>query len=71
MVGGGYKKLAISAVLIYLVWLSLLLNLAKIILRPLWRFLMGSRVPVVVRTPEDRFEGLQRLGYNFEPYYLR
>ena len=23
---------------------------------------MGSRVPVVVRTPEDRFEGLERLG---------
>jgi len=31
---------------------------------------MGSRVPVVVKTPEDRFEGLHRLGYNFEPYYL-
>jgi len=31
---------------------------------------MGSRVPVVVRTPEDRFEGLHRLGYSFEPYYL-
>jgi len=31
---------------------------------------MGSRVPVVVRTPDDRFEGLEKLGYKFEPHYL-
>ena len=64
-------SLAQSSLLILLILLSLVFNLVKIILRPLWRLLMGSRVPVVVRTPEDRFEGLHRLGYNFEPYYLR
>jgi len=31
---------------------------------------MGSRVPVVVRTPDDRFEGLESLGYNFESHFL-
>jgi len=67
---GGYKKLASSSFLVFLVFLSLFLNLVKIVLRPVWRLMMGSRVPVVVRTPDDRFEGLRSLGYNFEPYYL-
>lgn len=31
---------------------------------------MRSRVPVVVRTPEERFAGLDKLGYNFAPNYL-
>ena len=68
---GGYKKVATLSFLLFLVILSLLLNLVKIILRPLWRLLMGSRVPVVVRTPDDRFEGLESLGYNFESHFLR
>jgi hypothetical protein len=67
----GYKKILISLCLLCLIILSLLLNIVKIILKPVWRLLMGSRVPVVVRTPEDRFEGIEKLGYNFQPNYLR
>ena len=67
----GYKKILISLCLLILIILCLLLNIVKIILKPVWRLLMGSRVPVVVRTPEDRFEGIEKLGYNFQPNYLR
>ena len=28
--------------------------------------LQGSRIPTVVRTPEARFENLEKLGYNFK-----
>jgi hypothetical protein len=37
---------------------------------PIYRLLFGSRVPVVVRTPEDRFRGLEAVGYNFPPNYM-
>ena len=56
--------------LFLLVILLILLNLIKYILKPIWRFLLGSRVPVVVRTPEERFDNLDKLGYNFQPNYL-
>jgi len=56
--------------LFLLVIILILLNLIKYILKPIWRFLLGSRVPVVVRTPEERFENLDKLGYNFQPNYL-
>jgi len=67
---GGYRNIATSSLLLALILTTLFLNLVKIVVRPCWRLLMGSRVPVVVRTPEDRFEGLDRLGYDFESYYL-
>ena len=66
-----YKKIGVSFVLTFFILLSLVLNLVKIVLKPVWRILMGSRVPVVVRTPEDRFNGLEKVGYNFAPNYLR
>jgi len=58
---GGYRNIATSSLLLALILTTLFLNLVKIVVRPCWRLLMGSRVPVVVRTPEDRFEGLDRL----------
>ena len=57
-------------VLLFVTLVLIAANLVKIILKPIWRFLLGSRMPVVVRTPEERFEGLDRLGYNFQPNYL-
>ena len=60
-----------TSLLIVLIILLLLLNLLKILLKPLWRFLLGSRLPVIVRTPEERFQGLDKLGYDFGENYLR
>ena len=37
---------------------------------PIFRLLLAPRIPTVVRTPEARFEGLDKLGYNFPPNYL-
>ena len=64
----GWAKTSILSLIIVLL---ILINLIKILLKPLWRFLLGSRVPVIVRTPEDRFEGLAKLGYDFKENYLR
>ena len=61
------KVTLLTLVLILLIFL----NLIKIIVKPIWSFLLGGRIPLVVRTPEDRFEGLEKLGYNFKPNYLR
>ena len=60
-----------TSLLIFLIILLLLINLLKILLKPLWRFLLGSRLPVIVRTPEERFQGLDKLGYDFRENYLR
>ena len=38
---------------------------------PLWRlFFPHDAPPLVVRTPESRFSGLDRAGYDFEPNYV-
>ena len=60
-----------TSLLIFLILLLILINLLKILLKPLWRFLLGSRLPLIVRTPAERFEGLDRLGYDFKENYLR
>ena len=64
--GGGKTSL-----LIFLIILLILLNLLKILLKPLWRFLLGSRLPLIVRTPAERFAGLEKLGYDFRENFLR
>lgn len=53
-----------------LVPLLLLLHLAKYLLSPFYRLLFAPRVQTVVRTPEERFLGLDKLGYPFSPNYL-
>lgn len=59
------------AVLLSLVLILLnLLNMVKQVVVPVYRVLFGSRVPVVVRTPEDRFRGLEAVGYSFAPNYM-
>ena len=63
----GTKTLILSLLIIFLI----IINLLKILLKPIWRLLLGSRVPVIVRTPQDRFEGLAKLGYDFKENYLR
>ena len=60
-----------TSLLIFLIILLILINLLKILLKPLWRFLLGSRLPLIVRTPAERFEGLDKLGYDFKENYLR
>ena len=62
-----YKVTILSLALIILI----LLNLIKMIIKPILRFLLGSRTPVVVRTPDERFENLDKVGYNFKPNYFR
>ena len=47
----------------------LVLHLLKYLLTPIYRLLFSSRVPTVVRTPESRFGGLEKLGYTFAPNY--
>ncbi len=43
------------------------LNVVKMAVKPLWRSIVAPKsTPLVVRTPEDRFDGLHHLGYNFE-----
>jgi hypothetical protein len=34
------------------------------------RFWFAARHPVMVRTPEERFNDLEDLGYNFNPNYI-
>ena len=63
----GTKTLILSLLIVFLI----LTNLIKILLKPIWRLLLGSRVPVIVRTPQDRFEGLAKLGYDFKENYFR
>ena len=72
-VAGARKMLsALQVTILSLVLILLIfLNLIKIIVKPIWSFLLGARIPLVVRTPDDRFEGLEKLGYNFKPNYLR
>jgi hypothetical protein len=67
----GYKKPLIMLVLLLFTIILVLLNLVKTVISPIWRLIMGARVPIVVRTPEERFKGLERLGYTFKPNYLR
>ena len=62
-----YKVTLLVIILVILI----LLNLIKTVIKPIWRFLLGSRVPVVVRTPDEYFENLDKLGYTFSPNYLR
>ena len=47
----------------------LVLHLVKYLLSPIYRLLRSSRLPTVVRTPESRFGGLEKLGYPFAPNY--
>ena len=44
----------------------------KILVNPFWRlYFPHDPPPLIVRTPESRFEGLDRLGYDFEPNYVQ
>eukprot|EP00091_Calanus_sinicus_P016690 TRINITY_DN3618_c0_g1_i2.p1 TRINITY_DN3618_c0_g1~~TRINITY_DN3618_c0_g1_i2.p1 ORF type:complete len:144 (-),score=31.53 TRINITY_DN3618_c0_g1_i2:144-548(-) len=65
-----YKKPLAMVVVLLLTILLVLLNLVKTVVSPIWRLMMGARVPIVVRTPEERFRGLEKLGYTFKPNYM-
>ena len=42
-------------------------NAVKAVLLPVWRrFGIANPPPLIVRTPESRFSGLNQLGYDFE-----
>ena len=51
-----------------LVLLALLVaNAIKIVVKPIWRnFFIYNAPPLVVRTPDSRFSGLDELGYKFQ-----
>ncbi|KAK7051122.1 hypothetical protein SK128_002883 [Halocaridina rubra] len=46
------------------------LNLAKRIALGIYHLFSERKVPAVVRTPEDRFKGLDAVGYAFKPNYV-
>lgn len=63
--------MAVATVVLALVLpVLLVLHLAKYLATPLYRLVAASRVATVVRTPEESFRGLERLGYAFQPNYL-
>jgi len=46
-------------------------NAIKIVAKPIWRnFGIPNPPPLVVRTPDSRFAGLDALGYNFKANYV-
>jgi hypothetical protein len=44
------------------------LNAIKMLLQPIYRIVFAAKMPLVVRTPEERFANLANLGYNFQVY---
>ena len=64
-------RVLVSCLLLLLAASLALLSLLQQLLRPLLRLLLPARPPLVVRTPEQRWQGLEELGYTFSPHYLR
>ena len=58
-----------AARILYAVAISALLavNAVKIVVKPLFRlFCIPNPPPLIVRTPDTRFNGLNLMGYDFE-----
>ena len=53
-----------------IVLILLIPNIVKVILMPFYRALYAETLPLVVRTPEERFKGLAELGYDFKANYF-
>ena len=64
-------RVLVSCLLLLLAASLALLSLLQQLLRPLLRLLLPARPPLVVRTPEECWQGLEELGYTFSPHYLR
>jgi len=66
------QKLTIpkTIILTLLVLLASVLNILKQIVQPFYRLVFCTRVPAVVRTPEDRFNNLHAVGYTFTSNYI-
>lgn len=64
------KLLLKTSALGVLAALFLFLNLIKTIVRPIYRLWAGARLPLVVRTPDERFQGIHKLGYTFTSNYI-
>jgi haloalkane dehalogenase len=60
----------VRAVGVVALFVLVALNAVKLIVSPFYRFLFSPRVPVVIRTPDERFLGLNQLGYSFKPNYV-
>ena len=54
---------------IVIIWL-LIVYIYKVILSPFLRHFTSEPTPLVVRTPENLFAGLDTFGYNFAPNYF-
>eukprot|EP00088_Acartia_fossae_P002752 TRINITY_DN11134_c0_g1_i2.p1 TRINITY_DN11134_c0_g1~~TRINITY_DN11134_c0_g1_i2.p1 ORF type:complete len:369 (-),score=37.72 TRINITY_DN11134_c0_g1_i2:93-1172(-) len=59
-----------ALILIFMIIFTNFLNFIKQIVSPFYQMLAGSRVPSVLRTPEDRFNTLHLVGYNYRPNYI-
>ena len=61
------KPWAIRIVFAIVLSALLVANAIKIVLKPFWRrFCVPNPPPLIMRTPDTRFSGLNQLGYHFE-----
>jgi len=59
-----------SICLCLLIILINVLEFIKQILNPFYRLMTAGRVPTVLRTPDDRFKDLHKVGYAFKSNYI-
>ena len=60
-----FKKILKTSFLVLLIIFLNVLVIIKDILKPFYRFIFAKRHPLFLRTPEDRFNGIENLGYRF------
>ena len=60
-----FKKILKTSSLVLLIIFLNVLVIIKEILKPFYRFIFAKRHPLFLRTPEDRFNGIENLGYRF------
>ena len=68
--GQEIKKTLISFLLLLVIILLNVLNIFKEIFMPWYRLFFAKRHSVFIRTPEDRFSAMPKLGYGFTSKYL-
>jgi len=64
------KNMFITSLLVLLIILLNVLVILKKMLNPFYRFFFARKQPLFLRTPEDRFTGIENLGYKFKSRYL-
>ena len=69
--GSNSPKIIIKTLVIVVITVFInVLNILKEILMPFYRILFAERHSGFIRTPEDRFKAMPKLGYPFTSKYL-